>query len=49
MKSLGLVFLFLAMNVYAENAAPTVAEAQEFMNKVEAKLANLSVKVNRAS
>jgi len=49
MKSLGLVFLFLAMNVYAENAAPTVAEAQEFMNKAEVKLADLSVKVNRAS
>jgi peptidyl-dipeptidase A len=37
------------MNVYAENAAPTVAEAQEFMNKAEVKLADLSVKVNRAS
>jgi peptidyl-dipeptidase A len=37
------------MNVYAQNAAPTVAEAQEFMNKAEAKLSDLAVKVNRAS
>jgi peptidyl-dipeptidase A len=49
MKSLGLVFLFLAMNVYAQNTAPTAAEAQEFMNKAEARLSDLAVKVNRAS
>jgi peptidyl-dipeptidase A len=49
MKSLSLVFLFLAMNVYAQNTAPTAAEAQEFMNKAEAKLSDLAVKVNRAS
>jgi peptidyl-dipeptidase A len=54
MKSLGLAFLFLAMNflamtVYAQTTAPTAAEAQEFMNKAEAKLADLSVKVQRAS
>ena len=54
MKSLGLVFLFLAMNfpattVQAQNAAPTAAEAQEFMNKAEAQLADLSVKAQRAS
>ncbi len=49
MKSLGLVFLFLAVNVYAQTTAPTVAEAQEFMNKAEAQLADLSVKENRAS
>ncbi len=54
MKPLGLVFLFLAanflaMNTYAQNTAPTAAEAQEFMNKAEAKLADLSVKVQRAS
>jgi peptidyl-dipeptidase A len=49
MKSLGLVFLFLAMNVYAQNTAPTAAEAQEFMNKAEAQLSDLSVKVQRAS
>jgi len=49
MKSFALVFLFLAMNAYAQSAAPTVAEAQEFMNKAEARLADLSVKVQRAS
>ena len=49
MKSLALVFLFLAMNVYAQNTAPTAAEAQEFMNKAEAQLSDLSVKVQRAS
>ena len=49
MKSLGLVFLFLAMNAYAQPAAPTVADAQEFMNKAEAQLADLSVKVQRSS
>src|SRR5580658_1185624 len=54
MKSLALVFLFLAMNfpetnAYAQTAAPTAAEAQEFMNKAEAQLSDLSVKVNRAS
>jgi peptidyl-dipeptidase A len=49
MKSLGLVFLSLAMNVYAQNTAPTAAEAQEFMNKAEAQLSDLSVKAQRAS
>ncbi|MGA2200738.1 MAG: M2 family metallopeptidase [Terriglobales bacterium] len=49
MKSLGLVFLFLAMNVYAQNTAPSAAEAQQFMDKAEGRLADLSVKVNRAS
>ena len=49
MKSLGLVFLFLAMNVYAQNPTPTATEAQEFMNKAEAQLSDLSVKVQRAS
>jgi peptidyl-dipeptidase A len=49
MKSLALVFLFIAMNVYAQNTAPTAAEAQEFMNKAEAQLSDLSVKVQRAS
>src|SRR5258708_35803578 len=48
MKSLGLVFLFLAMNAYAQNA-PTLTEAQEFMNEAEAQLSDLSVKVQRAS
>jgi peptidyl-dipeptidase A len=49
MKSLALVFLFLAMNAYAQTTAPTAAEAQEFMNKAEAQLADLNVKVQRAS
>jgi peptidyl-dipeptidase A len=49
MKSLGLVFLFLAMNVYAQKPGPTASEAQEFMNKAEAQLADLNVKVNRAT
>ena len=49
MKSLALVFLFLAMNVCAQTTAPTAAEAQEFMNKAEAQLSDLSVKVQRAS
>ena len=53
MKSLFLVFLFLAMNILSTNVqaqtAPTAAEAQEFMNRVEAQLADLSVKVQRAS
>ncbi len=49
MKSLGLVFLFLAMNVYAQNPTPTATDAQEFMNKAEAQLSDLSVKVQRAS
>jgi peptidyl-dipeptidase A len=48
MKSVALVFLVLAMNAYAQTA-PTPAEALEFMNKAEAKLADLSVKVQRAS
>jgi len=49
MKSLGLVFLFLAMNVCAQKPGPTASEAQEFMNKAEAQLADLNVKVNRAT
>jgi peptidyl-dipeptidase A len=53
MKPLFLVLLFLAMNSLFSNAqsqpAPTAADAQEFMNRVEAQLADLSVKVQRAS
>jgi len=49
MKFLGLVFLFLALNVYAQKTTPTASEAQEFMNKAEAQLADLNVKVNRAT
>ena len=49
MRALGLVFLLLAMHAYAQTAAPTPAEAQEFMNHAEARLADLSIKVQRAS
>jgi Angiotensin-converting enzyme len=49
MKALGCLVLFLAMNAHAQVSAPTVAEAQAFMNKAEAQLADLAVKVNRAS
>jgi peptidyl-dipeptidase A len=49
MKTLAFVFLFLAMNIYAQNTAPTAGEAQEFMNKAEAQLADLNVKVQRAT
>jgi peptidyl-dipeptidase A len=54
MRSLSLVFLvlamnFLAMNAYAQNTAPTAADAQEFMNRAETQLSDLSVKVQRAS
>ncbi len=49
MGSLVLVFLFLAMNANAQTHAPTAAEAQDFMNSAEAQLADLNVKVQRAS
>jgi peptidyl-dipeptidase A len=49
MKLLGCLVLLLAMNIDAQMNSPTVAEAQEFMNQAEAKLADLSVKVNRAA
>jgi peptidyl-dipeptidase A len=49
MKTLAFVFLFLAMNIYAQNTAPTAGEAQEFMSKAEAQLADLNVKVQRAT
>jgi peptidyl-dipeptidase A len=54
MKIVILVFLILAMNFTSSNGfaqinAPTVAEAEEFMKKTEAKLADLNVKVQRAS
>src|SRR5712671_3854492 len=49
MKALGLLLLLIAMNAYAQTAPPTVAEAQEFMNKAEAQFAELVVKVNRAT
>jgi peptidyl-dipeptidase A len=54
MKSVALIFLFLAMNfldsqVYAQSPAPTAAEAQEFMTKAETQLSDLATKVQRAS
>ena len=49
MKSVGLVLLFFVITAYAQSTPPTAAEAQEFMNQAEAQLADLSVKVNRAS
>jgi len=49
MKSLALVFLCIAMTASAQNTVPTAADAQEFMNKAEAQLSDLSIKVQRAS
>jgi len=49
MKALGLLVLLLAMNAYSQNNPPTVAEAQEFMNKAEAQLFEQYVKVQRAT
>ena len=49
MKLLGVLVLLLVMNVTAQTTPPTLAEAQDFMNKAEAQLAEASVKVNRAS
>jgi len=43
-----LAIFFLAMTATAQTK-PTVAEAQEFMNKAEAQLYELSIKVNRAT
>ena len=37
------------MNAYAQNTPPTLAEAQDFMNKAEARLSDLYVKVQRAT
>jgi peptidyl-dipeptidase A len=39
----------LQTDAYAQTAAPTPAEAQEFMNQAEAQLADMSVKVSRAT
>jgi len=50
MKSFAIAFLFaMTFSAYAQTTAPTAAEAREFMNKAEARLADLSVKVQRAS
>jgi peptidyl-dipeptidase A len=45
------IFLLAITSVVleAQTTAPTVAEAQDFMNKAEARLAELSVKVNQAN
>ena len=42
------LFLFCA-TLYAQTSSPTVAEAEQFMNQAEARLAELSVKVNTAA
>jgi peptidyl-dipeptidase A len=45
-----LVFLSLSFFVQAQSSSkPTAAEAEEFMNAAEARLSDLSVKVNRAA
>jgi peptidyl-dipeptidase A len=49
MKLAALVFLLLTMSMYAQSTAPTAAEAQEFMNQAEARLSQLSLRVQRAS
>ena len=43
------IFLFAFAAVLAAQNTPTVAEAEQFMNKAEAQLAELSVKVNQAN
>jgi peptidyl-dipeptidase A len=48
-KPLGLVLLLLAINAYPQTSTATATEAQDFMNKAEVQLADLSVKVQRAS
>jgi peptidyl-dipeptidase A len=42
-------FAFSVVALQAQNAKPTVADAQDFMNKAEARLAELSVKDNQAN
>jgi peptidyl-dipeptidase A len=49
MKSLGFVLLLLAINAYPQASTAPAAEAQDFMNKAEVQLADLSIKVQRAS
>jgi peptidyl-dipeptidase A len=41
------IFLLAFAAVLAAQSAPTVADAEQFMNKAEARLAELSVKVNQ--
>ena len=43
------LFLFAFAAVLAAQSTPTVADAEQFMNKAEARLAELSVKVNQAN
>ena len=43
-----LLFLYCAV-LYAQTSSPTVAEAEQFMKQAEARLAELSVKVNTAA
>jgi peptidyl-dipeptidase A len=49
MKSLGFVLLLLTLNAYPQASTATAAEAQDFMNKAEVQLADLSIKAERAS
>src|SRR5215468_10872157 len=50
MKMILAVFcFFFAMSVAAQNSKPTVADAEKFMQKAEALLAELSVKANQAN
>lgn len=42
-------FAFSVVALKAQNAKPTVADAQDFMNKAEARLSELSVKDNQAN
>lgn len=43
------LFAFSVVVLEAQTSTPTVADAQNFMNKAEAQLAELSVKVNQAN
>ena len=51
MKLYPIVFalLFLSLAMTAQTSAPTVEEAQKFMDQAEARLAELAVKVNTAA
>jgi peptidyl-dipeptidase A len=51
MRFLGIAFLCLTISMLAHSKSntPTVAEAEDFMEKAEARLAELNVKVNQAT
>ncbi len=50
MKMIVAVFcVFFVMSVAAQNSKPTVADAEKFMQKAEARLAELSIKANQAN